>query len=246
MIEGQSSSGSHTDFSQPEQPGQQQIGKGCQSMSTRKLALIDTPVGCVLLCIGEPFVSLCPAARVDAAGKPACELCGRRLSTVKHTHRHGVGHACHPRCKPVRTKERAAAVSAPAAATPRTKRPYDTLGPTQQWKRRKQALADITNTLQNTGCPLESLQLQSRPSPAELIHLSTAERERIRTVPSLHIPCEQTMIACKKQLAHTHATETDTFAGGAYVTDPIRFLSVLCAQSSLLAVAVIVEAVTPS
>ena len=44
------------------------------------------------------------------------------------------------------------------------------------------------------------------------------------------------MIQCKKQLATTHATETGTFAGGAFITDPVRFVSVLCAQSSFLAV----------
>ena len=44
------------------------------------------------------------------------------------------------------------------------------------------------------------------------------------------------MIKCKQQLATTHATETGMFAGGAYITDPVRFVSVLCAQSSLLAV----------
>jgi hypothetical protein len=61
-------------------------------------------------------------------------------------------------------------------------------------------------------------------------------REAIRTVPSLHIPCEQSMINCKRQLASTHATETGTFAGGAFITDPVRFVSVLCAQSSFIAV----------
>jgi hypothetical protein len=44
------------------------------------------------------------------------------------------------------------------------------------------------------------------------------------------------MIKCKQQLATSHATETGTFANGAYVTDPVRFVSVLCAQSSLLVV----------
>jgi len=80
------------------------------------------------------------------------------------------------------------------------------------------------------------LHLQQRTTPEELLHLTTAERERIRTVPSLHIPCEQTIIACQKQLATSHATETGTFAGGAYITDPVRFVSVLCAQSSFVAV----------
>lgn len=44
------------------------------------------------------------------------------------------------------------------------------------------------------------------------------------------------MIKCKQLLAVTHATETGTFANGAYVTDPIRFVSILCAQSSFHAV----------
>jgi hypothetical protein len=44
------------------------------------------------------------------------------------------------------------------------------------------------------------------------------------------------MIACKKLLATSHATETGTFAGGAYITDPVRFVSGLCAQSSFIAV----------
>ena len=89
--------------------------------------------------------------------------------------------------------------------------------------------------LQQVGCPLEAIHSPT-PSPEELLHLTTAERERIRTVPSLQIPCEQTMIKCKQLLATSHATETGTFANGAYVTDPIRFVSVLCAQSPLLVV----------
>jgi hypothetical protein len=89
---------------------------------------------------------------------------------------------------------------------------------------------------QQIGCPVEALHLQQRTTPEELLHLTTAERERIRTVPSLRIPCEQTIIACKQQLATTHATETGTFAGGAFITDPIRFVSVLCAQSPFIAV----------
>lgn len=44
------------------------------------------------------------------------------------------------------------------------------------------------------------------------------------------------MIKCKQLLATSHATETGTFAGGAYITDPVRFVSVLCAQSPFIAV----------
>ena len=44
------------------------------------------------------------------------------------------------------------------------------------------------------------------------------------------------MIACKQQLASSQATATSTFAGGAYITDPLRFVSVLCAQTPFIAV----------
>ena len=90
--------------------------------------------------------------------------------------------------------------------------------------------------MERVGCPLEAISQPPVPPPAELIHLSTAVREQIRTVPSLRIPCEQSMIKCKRRLATSHATETATFASGAYITDPLAYVSVLCAQSSFVAV----------
>jgi hypothetical protein len=156
-----------------------------------------------------------------------------RLSRGGPHRPHGDGRA-HVTC--ILRTQRAAAPAALPPRVPRTKRLYDTLGPTQRWKRRKQAREGVAAALEETGCSLESLQLQQSAHVEELLHLSTAERERIRTVPSLRIPCEQTIIACKQQLATTHATETGTFAGGAYITDPVRFVSVLCAQSSFIAV----------
>jgi hypothetical protein len=89
--------------------------------------------------------------------------------------------------------------------------------------------------LEAVDCPLEALQ-PAAPPPAALLHLPTSVREAIRSVEGLRIPCEQTMIRCKRQLASSHATETGTFAGGAYITDPVRFVSVLCAQSPFIAV----------
>jgi len=41
---------------------------------------------------------------------------------------------------------------------------------------------------------------------------------------------------CKQQLAETHGTHTGTFANGAYLTDPIRFVSLVCGQSPFIAV----------
>jgi hypothetical protein len=118
----------------------------------------------------------------------------------------------------------------------RSKRPYDTLCPTQKWKRRKKLYEQVTAAVETVGCPLEAINQPPIPSAAELIHLPTSVREQIRTVPSLHIPSEQTMINCKLQLAFTHATETGTFVGGAYMTNPLAYVSVLCAQSSPIAV----------
>ena len=187
------------------------------------------------ICADEFSAPQCASSRRDSDGQQICELCPIRLTKAKgKLHRSGAGKICHCCYTKASRSHAAASVSKPA---PRTKRPYATLGPTQQWKRRKQALADITNTLQQTGCPLETLKLHPRPSPAELLHLSTADRERIRSVPSLHIPPERGgMIKCKQLLATSHATETGTFAGGAFMTDPVRFVSVLCALSSFIAV----------
>jgi hypothetical protein len=112
---------------------------------------------------------------------------------------------------------------------PRSKRPYDALGSTQKWKRRKQA----REAWQAIDCP--PMQ-QPAVTAADVLHLPTAVREQIRSVRGLSIPCEQTIIRCKKALASSHATETGTFANGAYITDPVRFVSVLCAQSPFLAV----------
>jgi hypothetical protein len=250
-----------------------------------------------------------------------CELCGQRLSRVKHKHKHGPGHACHPRCQSSKSVSDATSVSSAVVArshkrsqldpgkqtsldvtppppppppppsqlpfppqtspllaldywqqdeyqhfadgyvnemqqmadfaahssvartsaapdsntkplVPRFKRSYETLKPTQRWERRQKA----RQALQQIGVPLQALQSQTITTAEELIHLPTSVREHIRSVPSLHIPCEQAMIKCKQQLATTHATETGTFAGGAFITDPVRFVSVLCAQSPFLAV----------
>ena len=126
--------------------------------------------------------------------------------------------------------------SSSPAPSPRFKRPYDQLGSTQKWKRKKKAREAVAQVLDEIGVPADVITPPSTPSPADLIHLPTSVREQIRSVPSLHIPSEQTIIQCKKQLSTTHATETGTFANGAYLTDFVRFVSVLCAQSSHLVV----------
>ena len=120
--------------------------------------------------------------------------------------------------------------------TTRAKKDYADLRPTQKRERRKQLRCAITEAEQKIGCPLEAVTPPSTPSAVDLVHLPTSVREQIRSVKGLRIPSEKLMIQCKQLLATTHATETATFANGAYITDPARFVSVLCAQSSFLAV----------
>ena len=166
-----------------------------------------------------------------ADGHWLCVLCPAIIRSREPHRSHGAGRA-HDKC--IKRQERAAAPT--AAPLQRTKRPFDTLGPTQKRERRQKAKEAVAEVLEEHGVPLDAIHPQAVPSPAELLHLSTADRERIRTVPSLHIPCEQTMIACKQQLATSHATATGTFVGGAFITDPVRFVSVVCAQSSFISV----------
>lgn len=82
-------------------------------------------MSCMLLCAHASLATSGASPRVDSDGQPVCELCGRRLSRVKHQHRHGLGHACHPRCK-ARARPAvdgaAPATAAAASATPRKRR----------------------------------------------------------------------------------------------------------------------------
>jgi hypothetical protein len=90
--------------------------------------------------------------------------------------------------------------------------------------------------LQEIDCPPQALLEEPAVPPASLVHLATTDREKIRSVPGLRIPSEKEMIKCKRLLATQNATETGTFANGAYLTDPVRFVTGLCLQSPLLVV----------
>lgn len=170
----------------------------------------------------------------DAVGRQLCEQCGHRLDRVQHHRPYGAGRAC----KKHSITEKTSSASAPAlsssslSASSFTKRPFDSLRRTQKWRRRKKA----REALAAIDCPITELQEQSSVPPEAVIHLSTSDRERIRSVHGLRIPCEQTIINCKNQLASTLATETATFVNGAHITDPVRFVSALCFQSPLLVV----------
>ena len=214
--------------------GQMQIWQRVHLCAPPCLVLIEAPVCAACCCAGAALVPVGLQARRDAFGYQLCKDCGARLNRCKgKLHRSGAGHICHCCYTKAGRAHAAASVSKP---TPHSKRPYDTLQSTQQWKRRTQLRSAIAAAEQEISCPRATVTPQPIPSPVELIHLPTSVREAIRTVPSLRIPSEQTMIKCKQQLATSHATGTGTFADGAYITDPVRFVSVLCAQSSFIAV----------
>ncbi len=67
---------------------------------------------CASLWVGASLVNDCSGPRVDSAGWPACELCGRRLTTVKHHRPHGEGRACKKHLIPEKPSPTTASVAA--------------------------------------------------------------------------------------------------------------------------------------
>jgi len=181
-------------------------------------------------CVGASAAKCRDRAMQQADGHWLCMLCPARIE-FKQPHRPFGGGRAHIAC--IMRLNRAAA---PATSTPRTKRPYSALKPTQKWQRRCKARVAVTVVLDTIGCPLEAITPCTPITPTKVLHLTPAERHRTRTVRGLHFPCERSMKKTNQRFAITHATATSTFANGAYITDPIRLVSLLCAQSSFIAV----------
>ena len=132
-------------------------------MSKLQPAPIDAPVYCTCCCVGAPRATLGATARRDSDRQPVCELCGRRLSKVKHHRPCGVGRACAPRCKPLGASIDGGA--RPAVAAPAA-------GPHQSRKRR--ATSD-------PGEPLNLTRLRTRaPRPATI---PTVKKARVQSTP---------------------------------------------------------------
>jgi len=70
------------------------------------------------MCVIVARATVGASARRDSDDQPACELCGRRLSRVKHHRPHGVGRACAPRCKVSRRLDDHTTPSAAQSSTP--------------------------------------------------------------------------------------------------------------------------------
>lgn len=120
----------------------------------------------------------------------------------------------------------------PIIPTQRQKRPYESLGPTQRWERRVRG----RTALEQIGVPRSALKERATVTAAAVAHLPTNVRKMMRGVRDLHIPSEPLIARCKKLLATTHATKTATFSFGAFVTDPVRLVTLLTASSEVLVV----------
>jgi hypothetical protein len=190
----------------------------------------------VLLCVafdvaGEKLVIDRDYSQPGANGLWRCKLCDHRIAG-KQPSRPREGGRAHIVCI-MRASRAVTPTSSPA---PRTKRPYESLKPTQRWVRRTRARAAVEEVLEKIGCPLSAIIQPAPCTPTKVIHLSPAERTRARTIRPFLLPCERTMRESLERYATTHATATGTFAKGSYITDPIRYVSVLCAKASFIAV----------
>jgi hypothetical protein len=211
--------------------GQMQICVRVSLCCNVNLCSFDATLCCFDWCLGVETAIQSDRSAKRPDGHWLCMLCPATIRSHQSNRPYQAGRA-HNACI-LRANRANPPVIAPIL---RSKRPYDTLRSTQQRKRRDQLRTEVAAASERIGCPLESIQPASPTSPAQLLHLSTAERNRIRTVPSLPIPSEKSVIASKKLLANSQATATATFAKGAYITDPVRYVSVLCADSSFIAV----------
>jgi hypothetical protein len=177
---------------------------------------------------------------------PRCALCDIIIRSGDHSRPYSGGRA-HNKCI-LRASQASLRASAPAASpdaqpspsdsqpAPRSKRPYESLQRTQQYERRTRARIAVEEVVQEIGVPLEVIIPPPKASLAAVLHLSTSERDRIRTVKSLKIPGEKQIAKFKEELARSHGTETGTFSNGAYIVDPIRFVTALCEKSTFIAV----------
>jgi len=152
---------------------------------SRKPRSFSATVCCTSLWIGTPLA--CAAARVDSAGEPACELCGRRLCTVKHHRPHGVGRACAPRCKEKRPLD-AGAGQVDAAITHRPKKQRAASDPgeqqMQQQQRRQSRVQPTTRRVLPSAPVAEQTQPRSMRSTEKIAR--QLEETHARRMAAIH------------------------------------------------------------
>jgi hypothetical protein len=151
-------------------------------------------------CTGEALVPAGSHVHCDASGFRLCELCPTRLNRSGPHRPHGGGRA-HIAC--IMRYNRANA--APNTPTPRTKRPYSALKPTQKWQRRCKPRVAVTEVLSNVSC---SPKFSSR-THARVPGLCRASYRRLRSL-MLHRPA-----SLLPSLARSHSLPAAPLAGDA-------------------------------
>lgn len=128
-------------------------------------------------------------------GQQLCELCGARLNRVKYKHKHGLGHACHPRCKEKKRSADAGAAQPTAAVahTPKKQRAASDPGeqppqqeqlqqaPRQTITRRVLPPAPIEHTLPRSMRSAERIARQLEETHARRMAAMAAEAESAAT-----------------------------------------------------------------
>ena len=210
--------------------GQQRGWRRVPACSTARLRSSDASACAACGAVGA--AAMRANARTRRGGPPpaSCSVCSKQIQSKQPSRPHGGGRA-HKAC--IQRSARAAAAS--STPVPRTKRPYESLKPTQRWERRTKARAAVEEELEDIGCPISAIVRPVPVTPTKVIHLSPAERARTRSIRPFLLPSERTMRKSLERYAITHATETSTFRKGTYITDPLRYVSILCAKASFLA-----------
>jgi hypothetical protein len=122
--------------------------------------------------------------------------------------------------------------TASAPARLRSLAPLSTLTRSGQRKRKRTAEA----LLEQIQVPAASLS-PAHPHPRDFLASSTRLRTEIRKkLRKLRIPSERRMAAEKERVATEKGTATAAFDGGAYLTDPLRFINTVASKSPHLVI----------
>ena len=111
----------------------------------------------------------------------------------------------------------------------------DDLGPTQKRLRIQHLNDEVDKTIANCRGTRDHIYRDNKVPAVELLHFSTAERQRIRTIECLTLASEDSIRDLKMDCATNHATKTSLFEStdlaGAYVSDPFRLVDILLSHS---------------
>jgi len=96
--------------------------------------------------------------------------------------------------------------------------------------------AAIEELEEKIGCPVFAAVATTSTPPSSLLHLSTSDRNRSRSIDSIVIPSEKLISQLKKELSNSHHSQTGSFSNGAYICDPLGFISSVTKSSPFVCV----------